>query len=393
MKLLLATLLLASSNAFAQSVSCQPHGKSEISKIEITKPEYSFNVPWYVAKVTNNYRQVKIFTVTPTSRKDRLLFSGKSKSEFSLDFGTFKGPGTYHTVQATLNEGSALELKSQIMCTVGEDVPFTNLCENDPQNVLFQAALNRNLDEVESAVACEVDADAKNKNGCSPLMLVADPMCGVRNNAGIKYASMTSAFPLVDFLTNNGATLEHADPATGERALHKFAKAGDFDTVDLLLNLEADVNAQDNAGHTPLMRAVENNDRYLVLRILEADPDLDIKNKKGLTALGIAKDRKFKKLEAYLEKPALTIEVQGNDDGTCSVADIKIPVGKVTRFVLKATEKKMFLLEAPEIGLSAMAHEGQEAAQNIIPARKGEVTYSCGIHGGATQTTGKIIIE
>ncbi len=398
MKFFVLFLLIENSAALAQTITCRPHGQSNIVSLVISRPDFNFDVPWYMAKLTNKYRQVQNFVVEPTSRKDKLLFVTKSdRDEFVLNFGSYKGLGMYHGTQLDIHKGHFNELSSNMMCNINEDLEFKNICdvskESHPQDIFFQASRSRNLDLMESALSCEIDAEARNKEGCTALLLVADPFCGQKMGSPLSYNSIRNSFKLVDLLTNNGATLEAADPISGERALHKFTKNKDLESVDLLLDLEADVNAQDLDGSTAIMKAVENNDKHMVLRILEANPDLKVKNKKGQTALDIAKLLNYKKLEAYLEKPALTVEVHGMDDGTCHTGGIKIPLGRVSQFILKATEKRMFLMVAPDLGLNIMAHERGTASQNIIPKKQGEFEFSCGIHGGTTQTTGKIFVE
>lgn len=398
MKYLFFTTLFVAVVAKGQTVTCVPHGDSELVKVELTKPDYNFDVPWYTAKVTNKYRQVKNFIVKPTSRRDHLLFISQfDRAEFSLDIGKFQGQTVYHGSKLELHKRNVNQAAFTLMCTVKEDVDFRNICQKSvgsgPQDILFQAAKLKDLDLMEAALACGVDIEAKDKNGCTSLLLVADPLCGKKDQLPFYNSPDLKNFQMTDLLINNGAMLEEKDPLSGEKALHKFTKVGDFESVDLLLSLEADVNSQDNLGYTPLMRAVENNDKHMVLMILEANPDVELKNKKGLTALSIAKSLKYKKLEIYLEKPSSVIEIFGKEDGLCAFETINIPLGKVSRFVLKASDNKMFLMTAPDLGLSVMAYQGQIASQNIVPTKKGEFEFSCGIHGGLSQTTGKIRVE
>lgn len=394
--LILIAAFLVSITASAQTIKCQPHGQALYKKLEMNKPDYSYDVPWYSVHLDNQYNQRQIFTVNPQLLKDRLQFlATPDRNDLIVNFGKYKGPGIYHSVKITLRKGTPREETASLMCELPADFAIQSVCQNEKSSLqaFFQAATNRDLNQMESAMACDVDANAKNEFGCTALLLSADPFCGQNLPSPMPYNPMRGALPILDFLTNNGALLELKDPANNERALHKFAKLGDLDAVSLLLDLEANVDAQDLKGFTPLMRAVEVNNKYLVQRIVEAGPDFDLKNKEGETALAIAKKLGFKKLEPLLQAPSVILEFKGQSNGTCLPLEGQLNLNKLGQIKLKATEDEMFLLEIPGLGVSLMADAGEEVSQNLVPARAGIYPFTCGVHGAQTQTTGQITVE
>lgn len=392
--LLFAGLLVASS-ASAQTINCQPHGEGFYRKLDITKPDVPFEVSWFSVRLENKHNQRKIYTVDSVLRNQTLQFISKEgRNDFVLTFPEYKGPATYHSVQLVLKQGSAQEEKADLMCTVSEELSFPNSCsEGDQKKALFQAASNRNFIELESALECGASGNAKNEFGCTALLLTADPFCGQVLPSPIVYNPIQKALPIVDLLTNNGAIVDSKDPLSSETALHKFTKLGDFDVVSMLLDLEAEVDAQDKLGFTSLMRAVEKNDKFLVERIIEAGPDLALKNNDGETALAIAVKLGLKKLEPLLQEPSTVIEISGQDDGLCSPQQVQLSANKLNKIVLKATDSKMFLLEATELGLNLMAGAGGSVSQNIMPKQTGTFSFTCGVHGADKQTNGQITVQ
>lgn len=61
--------------------------------------------------------------------------------------------------------------------------------------------------------------------------------------------------------------------------------------VKLLLKTNADVNAKDDGGQTPLFWAAGNGHTVVVKLLLEKEADLNIKNSNGQTLLSMAKER------------------------------------------------------------------------------------------------------
>ena len=60
------------------------------------------------------------------------------------------------------------------------------------------------------------------------------------------------------------------------------------EVIETLLALDADPNAQDKNGTTPLHRAVRNRCAAAVARLLEAGADPDVRNRRGSTVIQLA---------------------------------------------------------------------------------------------------------
>jgi len=75
----------------------------------------------------------------------------------------------------------------------------------------------------------------------------------------------------------------------GDVALRKAAQDGDVKAVNELIRLEADVNARDRKGRTPLLWAAPARDNPLMIHLLVANgADVNASDRDGETALMIA---------------------------------------------------------------------------------------------------------
>ena len=60
--------------------------------------------------------------------------------------------------------------------------------------------------------------------------------------------------------------------------------------IPLLLEADAQIDAQDNAGCTPLISASEYGKEAAVRELLKGNPNLDLKDCNGKTALDLARE-------------------------------------------------------------------------------------------------------
>lgn len=67
----------------------------------------------------------------------------------------------------------------------------------------------------------------------------------------------------------------------------------DFTIIDLLIKAGVEINEQDNNGDTALMHAIRQHYKCYVKKLLEYNPDLNIKNHKGQSALDIAQQMNY----------------------------------------------------------------------------------------------------
>lgn len=99
----------------------------------------------------------------------------------------------------------------------------------------------------------------------------------------------------------------------GSTPLHWACYSGAEETVDLLLALNAEINAVDKEGLTPLHLAVDSNRLKVVLKLLQNGANKNLANKKGEIPLTIAEKKNYPKLVALLGEddynPLCTLEI------------------------------------------------------------------------------------
>ncbi|WIW00296.1 ankyrin repeat domain-containing protein [Kinneretia aquatilis] len=89
----------------------------------------------------------------------------------------------------------------------------------------------------------------------------------------------------VGILLAAGLTASARDPLCKATALHSAAALGQVQVVDLLLRHQAEVNAQDWRGLTPLINAVHGGHAQVIERLLKAGARVDVLPAEGPTAL------------------------------------------------------------------------------------------------------------
>lgn len=73
--------------------------------------------------------------------------------------------------------------------------------------------------------------------------------------------------------------------ANGNRIIHTAAISGDDVVIQQLIGFNADINAKNNDGHTPLMLAVKNSHLKSVSLLLDRKADVNLIDKNNRTAL------------------------------------------------------------------------------------------------------------
>lgn len=135
---------------------------------------------------------------------------------------------------------------------------------------IFSAPFLFDAPFVDDYLARGGDADLRNEDGQTPLMM----------------AALVHA-PIVKALIRAGADVNARD-AEGWTALMSAALRGETEALRLLLGAGADADARDAHGWTALMRAAEEGHLDAVRLLLAARADLDATNVLGQTALARA---------------------------------------------------------------------------------------------------------
>ncbi len=183
--------------------------------------------------------------------------------------------------------------------------------------VFTQASLN--IDFEKGLELLNLGADplwVQDETGESPLYMV----CSRHQLRGDKKAIITA-------LVEKGLSLSYTD-AYGFTALHNVAYKGALSELNTLLKLGANVNLQDNKGHTPLYLACisyssskTKAEERKIFRLLESGADINVQNVKGVSALNILSRcdaSTVEKVEAYISKK----ESESSGDRESSVSTI-----------------------------------------------------------------------
>ena len=105
---------------------------------------------------------------------------------------------------------------------------------------------------------------------------------------------------IAGYLVENGASLDTADPYSGEQIIHIAAYARFDDFLKLIISQGADVNARDKGGETPLHYAAVTANLTAARILVEHGADLHVENRSGKTPAEIAEERGFDDIVDYL---------------------------------------------------------------------------------------------
>jgi uncharacterized protein len=126
-----------------------------------------------------------------------------------------------------------------------------------------------------------------------------DPDTG---DTALHIATKRTDAPWMRYLMDNGANPQARDGA-GETAMTLAAARGHRDGLIVLIAYRADINAQNENGETPLIKAVQARQEQIVRQLLEAGARTDISdNVTGYTALEHAeRDKRAVRIIAMLK--------------------------------------------------------------------------------------------
>jgi ankyrin repeat protein len=185
---------------------------------------------------------------------------------------------------------------AKILLDAGADVNLRNIFGETP---LMYAARFMKLDNVDLLIKRGANIEARDLDGRTALSHV--------EHGNITYDIRRK---VIQALLKNGANIESRSK-TGMTPLMYACKKFDsaWDTTDdtvkkysaacAFINMNASVDAQDDDGNTPLMRAVASRNIPAISCLLDAGANQNLKNKNGQTAQDIAQtiyDNKIREL-------------------------------------------------------------------------------------------------
>lgn len=399
-KFAIIAIFLFSVVANAETIVCEPTHGSKIKKIEAIRNSHDYEPQWLDTKISMGiFEKDDDLDLLPLYMKDKYVLlsfdNSLNDAKLVLEIPNAKGPGQYKNSKATYNKGRYGESTTSMECVISGDVPFVNYCTKSrygtPIETLFHAARVGSGNLVDMVLSCEIDVNEYDQKQCTPLMVAVDPNCGT----GVfeEYRGSNNTYRIIQSLAKAGAFVDLSDPVTEETPLIKAARNRETAVAKFLLESEADINAQDRDGYTAIMRAVEFWDKDAVEMMLKFNPDLELKNRSGESALMIAQKMGLREIELLLQPPKTKINFTGLDSGGCSASLLEITVNEVVELSIISTASQMFMLTINELGVNLMADAGSTKSVRIRPTTKGRFKFTCGTHGGSNNTQGTIIVK
>ena len=237
------------------------------------------------------------------------------------------------------DEGGHLELVDLLVkkgCNV-------DAADKDGKTALHKAAERGHLEFVDLLVKKGCNVDAVDKDGKTALhkalqnnyhletikLLVGrtQKMPSVVGESALHKAAKRGHLELVDLLVKKGCNVDAADK-DGKTALHKAAERGHLELVDLLVEKGCNVDAADKDGKTVLHLSVENchfgiieylfeKSHFSVIELLvKKGCNKDAADKDGKTALHKAAERGHLELVDLLVKKGCNVDAADKDGKT-----------------------------------------------------------------------------
>jgi ankyrin repeat protein len=152
------------------------------------------------------------------------------------------------------------------------------------RTLLHTASGAGNLRAVEFLLRLGADPNAPTGGGHTPLYCVGNE-CKASDGEKVVHA-----------LVQAGAKVDAHDGVKHCTALHMAARRGNVNVARALLECDADIEARDTLGDTPLRRSVNCNKPEVAALLLSWGADSRSKGSKGLTPLLAARSSAMKRL-------------------------------------------------------------------------------------------------
>lgn len=186
----------------------------------------------------------------------------------------------------------------------------------DKPTVSFYLALQRgDLDQIERHIHWGADINQPLPKGELPLQIIAGdgrPVITkllIKNGADINVKDGNGKTPLhwalengrtqiADTLIDSGAKLD----ATAMLLTLVKQQVTDRDTLRFLVRYQADINAKNKSGETPLTLAIKKDNLLLTKNLIRAGANVDLKNSEGKRPLEIATQIKNPDIIRFLRR-------------------------------------------------------------------------------------------
>jgi len=166
--------------------------------------------------------------------------------------------------------------RDRFLSTIERDRSSTQLLGSRGQTLLHDAAMAGEAELAAELIRCGADPDAKEPEGHTPL-----------------YYASTGAVARV--LLAAGASVEVTSGPTRGTPLHQAARRGYAEVAAALLDHDADIEARDGKGQTPLRRAVNCRQLPVVQLLIQRGANPHAEDNRRVTPLDVARSADMKR--------------------------------------------------------------------------------------------------
>jgi ankyrin repeat protein len=216
--------------------------------------------------------------------------------------------------KGTAQPGNTTAMVKTEGCCNAKDLKFLPSVK-DMNERLRQASLIACVEEINVLLGKGADVNAKNERGQTALILAS--LQGAVSEAGYRRETSPQGVKCrvdtVSLLLEKGANVNAKDQ-NGWTALMQATFSRRVKVAELLMSKGADVHAKDEGGETVLMKGASTPDPSLELMqtLLDKGIDINAKNKQGRTALFIAIERSKVEVVQWLLTKGANLNTKDN---------------------------------------------------------------------------------